>query len=85
VPEAFPLEEEHEEFARVFLIGSDGPAAADGRWASGEGADGRGPLTVGALTAHAEAPVLPPGDPRLYGTPPADGAGLIAKVKDALT
>jgi len=84
VPEAFPLEEEYEEFARVFLVGSDGPEAAAGRWASGTGPDGT-EITSAPLTAHAERPVLPPGDPRLYGTPPASPEGLLQKAKDALT
>ncbi len=83
-PEAFPLEEEYEEFARVFLIGSDGPEAAAGRWASGVGADGT-EMTSAPLTAGADRPVLPPGDPRLYGTPPPTGEGLLQKAKDALT
>ncbi|GAB2686405.1 manganese catalase [Thalassiella azotivora] len=85
VPEAFDLEEEHEEFARTFLVASDGPQATDGRWASGPGADGRGDLTFGPITAHGERPTLPPGDPRLYGTPPADPQTLLQKAKDALT
>lgn len=85
VPEAFPLEEEHEEFARVFLVASDGADATAGRWAYGEGADGLGPLTSAVVTAHAGAPTLPPGDPRLYGTGAPDAPSLLQKAKDALT
>lgn len=86
VPEAFPLEEEYEEFSRVFLDGSNGAAATEGSWANGQGADGLGPLTHAKLDPHAPAPILPPGDPRLYGTPPPqDGHTLLQKAKDALT
>lgn len=85
VPDAFPLEEEHEEFARVFLDGSNGEAATEGSWANGEGADGLGPFTSAKLDPNAPAPTLPPGDPRLYGTPPADGQTLLQKAKEALT
>lgn len=85
VPEAFPLEEEHEEFARVFLVASDGGQATAGRWAYGEGADGLGPLSAEVITAHAAPPVLPPGDPRLYGTGSPDAPSLLQKAKDALT
>jgi Mn-containing catalase len=84
VPEAFPLEEEYEEFASVFLVGSDGPASTEGGWASGTGVDGT-EITHAPLTAHAERPVLPPGDPRLYGTPPVSPETLLQKAKDALT
>jgi Mn-containing catalase len=86
VPEAFPLEEEFDEFARVFIDASDGAAATEGRWASGPAPDGRGDFTSAFIQAHGEAPVLPPGDPRLYSTQSLEETkGLIGKAKDALS
>ncbi len=88
VPEAFPLEEEHEEFARTFVVASDGAESTNGLWATAEnGADGRGPLTSEVITAHGGPQTLPPGDPRLFGTGSGDGDGpsLLQKAKDALT
>jgi Mn-containing catalase len=85
VPEAFPMDEEPEEFAYAFLDASDGPDAASGSWASGQAIDGTGkPLTARPIEATADAPILPPGDPRLYGTPPMPGEGLLQKAKDLL-
>jgi Mn-containing catalase len=86
VPEAFPLEEELPEFAYTFIDASDGPEAAAGRWANGPALDGTdNVLRAAPIAATADAPILPPGDPRLYGTPPAPMTGLLQKAKDALT
>jgi Mn-containing catalase len=86
VPSAFPIEEELAEFGYVFLDASDGPEAANGRWASGPALDDTDNVfTAAPIAAHADAPILPPGDPRLYGTPPAPGEGLLQKAKDMLT
>jgi Mn-containing catalase len=85
VPEAFPLDEEYEEFARLYVHASDGPAALDGSWASGPAYDGSGEVTQQTTpVAEGDRPTLPPGDPRLYGTPPADPATLLQKAKDLL-
>ena len=85
VPEAFPLEEEFDEFARTFIQASDGEAATEGRWASGPAPDGRGDFQSALIQAHGEHTELAPGDPRLYGTNPLmETKGLIDKAKDAL-
>lgn len=86
VPEAFPDAEQETDFSYRYIDFSQGDEAAQGRWAAGGSPDGKGEFTYQAEpTAHAEAPVLPPGDPRLYGTPPAPDGGLLSKVKDAVT
>ncbi|WGW12846.1 manganese catalase family protein [Saxibacter everestensis] len=85
VPEAFPLEEEFDEFSHTFIHASDGAKAVDGRWASGPAPDGRGDFTSALIQAHGQEPELAPGDPRLYGTSVLEETeGLIAKAKDAL-
>jgi Mn-containing catalase len=85
VPEAFPLEEELPEFAYTFIDASDGPEAANGRWASGPALDGTDNVFRAApIAATADAPILPPGDPRLFGTPQTEVTGLLQKAKDAL-
>ena len=38
-----------------------------------------------AIEATADAPILPPGDPRLYPTPQTKGQNLLQKAKDMLT
>lgn len=86
VPEAFPLEEEFDEFSRTFIQASDGEAAAEGSWASGPAPDGRGDFRSALIHATGEWPELAPGDPRLYGTNPLqETKGLIDKAKDALS
>ena len=85
VPEAFPMDEEPDGFGYSFIQASDGEQAVDGRWASGPAPDGRGQFTAAAIEATADAPVLPPGDPRLYGTPQTEAHGLLQKAKDLLT
>lgn len=86
VPEAFPDAEQENEFAYTYLDFSSGNEAQEGRWASGPTPDGKGEFRYEhSPRAHAEAPVLPPGDPRLYGTPPPTAGGLVETVKEALT
>jgi Mn-containing catalase len=86
VPEAFPDGEQENQFAYTYMNFSAGGEAAEGRWASGPSPDGRGEFSYEENPrAHAEAPVLPPADPRLYGTPPPNASGLLGAVKDALT
>jgi Mn-containing catalase len=85
VPAAFDLDEELPEFGRLYVSASDGPDGKTGSWARGTAFDGSGEITVDdPITAHGPRPVAPPGDPRLYGTPPADGASLVQKAKDLL-
>jgi Mn-containing catalase len=86
VPEAFPDAEQETDFAYSYLDFSVGGDAAQGRWAAGPSPDGKGEFTYHETPqAHAPEPVLPPGDPRLYGTPPPTAGGLLNTVKDALT
>jgi Mn-containing catalase len=86
VPEAFPLEEELPEFAYTFIDASDGPEAPNGRWARGPALDGtNNQLRAAPIAATADAPILPPGDPRLYPTPQTKVQGLVQKAKDMLT
>jgi len=86
VPAAFDIGEEYEEFARLYVHASDGESATEGRWASGPAVDGQGNFSVQSPPeAQGDRPVLPPGDPRLYGTPPADPTTLLGKLKDTLT
>ncbi|MCZ2858617.1 manganese catalase family protein [Blastococcus sp. VKM Ac-2987] len=85
VPEAFPIEEEPGDAGYAFILASDGPEAAAGRWAHGPTPDGRGEFTARPIEAAADAPVLPPGDPRLFGTPQMPGQSMLQKAKDLLT
>jgi Mn-containing catalase len=85
VPAAFDLDEEYDDFARLYVHASDGPNAMDGSWANGAAYDGSGQIVQEATpTAHGARQSLTPGDPRLYGTPPADPATLLQKAKDLL-
>jgi Mn-containing catalase len=85
VPAAFDLDQEYDDFARLYVHASDGADAMSGGWAHGEAYDGSGEITVeGTPRAHGDRPTLPPGDPRLYGTPPADPQTLLQKAKDLL-
>ena len=61
VPEAFPDDVRDRELAEAYLTFSAGSQATRGTW----GTDGLAPQAVG------EAPLLPPGDPRLYTTAPS--------------
>ena len=76
VPEAFPVDEQHEQFTNQVMQFSDGAAIGDGRWASGSTLDGgRSEFeVVERPEAYGDRPTLPPGDPRLFGTPPAGAA-----------
>jgi Mn-containing catalase len=85
VPEAFPMDEEVGDLGYTFVVASDGAQATAGRWASGPAVDGRGQHTAAAIEATADAPVLPPGDPRLYPTPQTEATGFLQKAKDLLT
>lgn len=70
-PSTFPLDEELREVAYQFWNMSSGTESAAGAWASGTTPDGKGSFTyLEAPEPLSEAPVLPPGDPRLHGTPP---------------
>jgi len=84
VPEAFPLEEEVGDLGYVFIDASDGPEATNGRWAAGPSIDGRAEFSARRIEATADAPILPPGDPRLYPTPQTDTQTLLQKAKDML-
>jgi Mn-containing catalase len=86
VPEAFPDAEQENEVAYQYLDFSVGSDASQGRWASGPSPDGKGEFSyVGQPQANALAPELPPGDPRLYSTPPPTPGGLLQTVKEKLT
>ncbi|RJK92758.1 manganese catalase family protein [Vallicoccus soli] len=86
VPEAFDLENEIDEFAALYVHASDGDKATEGRWAQGQSFDGRHQVTVQETPeAYGSRPTLPPGDPRLYSTPPMDAKGMIQTIKEKLT
>jgi Mn-containing catalase len=70
-PGTFPLDQEMREVAYQFWNMSSGTESAEGSWASGTTPDGKGSFQyLEAPEPLSEAPVLPPGDPRLHGTPP---------------
>jgi Mn-containing catalase len=70
-PSTFPLDQEMREVAYQFWNLSSGTESAEGSWASGTTPDGKGSFQyLEAPEPLSEAPVLPPGDPRLHGTPP---------------
>ncbi|WP_016701428.1 manganese catalase family protein [Actinoalloteichus spitiensis] len=77
VPEAFPLEEEETGFAYQVMNFSDGTSVGEGQWAGGPAPDGSGRdlELVERPEAHGGRQTLPPGDPRLYGTPPGTTPG----------
>jgi Mn-containing catalase len=87
VPDAFDLDEQIAGFDRLFVKASDGPASLEGSWASGPAPDGRGDFSSATIQPGGDRPTLPPGDPRLYGTPPQplDPETLVGKIKDTLT
>lgn len=69
VPSAFPLELEKREHAYEFWNHSKGEESAEGRWAKGPAPDGKGEFKYLANPQPlGEAPVPPPGEPRLYST-----------------
>ncbi|MDN4613259.1 manganese catalase family protein [Leifsonia sp. F6_8S_P_1B] len=69
VPSNFPLKQEDRSVSYQYLNFSDGPAAADGSWASGPTPDGKGEFTYhdGPTTTAPMPPVTHP-DSRFYGT-----------------
>lgn len=69
VPSNFPLKQEDRSVAYQYLNFSDGPAAAEGSWASGPTPDGKGEFTYhdGPTTTAPMPPVTHP-DSRFYGT-----------------
>lgn len=78
VPEAFPDESaQNNDFITQYYNCSDGPSAGEGRWASGEMPDGSGRSFTYEDNPQPhgdDRPLLPAGDPRLYGTPPPSAA-----------
>ncbi|MEV6376659.1 manganese catalase family protein [Micromonospora musae] len=87
VPEAFPDSGElTEEFGYTYLDFSPGTDASEGRWAAGPTPDGKGEFRYDdSPRAHAPEPVLPPGDPRLYGTDPGLLGEFATEVESRLT
>ena len=69
VPSNFPQGKEATEYSYQYLNFSDGPAAAEGSWASGPSPDGNGSFSYHEGPTS-RAPMPPPvtADPRLYGT-----------------
>lgn len=69
VPSNFPLSKEHRDVSYQYLNFSDGPAAAEGSWASGPAPDGTGEFSYhDGPTTQAEMPAPTHPDARLYGT-----------------
>ncbi|MEV6370925.1 manganese catalase family protein [Micromonospora musae] len=87
VPEAFPDSGElTAEFGYTYLDFSPGTDASEGRWAAGPTPDGKGEFRYdNSPRAHAPEPVLPPGDPRLYGTDPGLLGEFATEVESRLT
>ncbi|WP_406084265.1 manganese catalase family protein [Micromonospora zamorensis] len=87
VPEAFPDSGDlSEEYGYTYLGFSSGTDSSEGRWASGPSPDGKGEFRYDdAPRANAPEPVLPPGDPRLYGTSPGVAGSVVNTVKSKLT
>ena len=84
VPSSFPLSQENRDAAYQFWNLSDGTDSRQGRWAAGPTPDGKGDFTYLADPQPlAPAPILPPADPRLHGTPPP-APGLIQKAVEAV-
>jgi Mn-containing catalase len=71
VPNLFPRERELQEAAYQYLHCSDGPAAAEGRWARGASFDGEGEIAFVDRPGpyDGDAGRLGVADPRTYGTP----------------
>ncbi|MEU6207278.1 manganese catalase family protein [Micromonospora musae] len=87
VPEAFPDSGElTEAFGYTYLDFSPGTDASEGRWAAGPTPDGKGEFRYdNSPRAHAPEPVLPPGDPRLYGTEPGLVGEFATEAESGLT
>lgn len=78
-PSNFPQNKEHLDVSYKFMNFSEGEESATGRWANGPSPDGKSQLQYDAMpAAMAEAPVLAPGDPQLYGTLPTPMPGARA-------
>jgi Mn-containing catalase len=86
-PHDFPQEQENQDVNYTFLTTTtgDGPPPPEGRWSSGPSIDGRGTFSARPIEATADAPILPPGDPRLFPTPQQPGQSMLQKAKDLLT
>ncbi|MCT1999471.1 manganese catalase family protein [Brachybacterium muris] len=87
VPSNFPLKKEHREVSYQYQNFSDGPAAAEGSWASGPAPDGHGEFSYhDGPTTSAPMPEPTRPDPRLYGTTdkPNPLEKVAGTVKDAL-
>ncbi|MGW5366657.1 manganese catalase family protein [Actinopolymorpha pittospori] len=71
VPGTFPLDLEDRRVSYQYINFSDGPAAAEGRWASGHTPDGKGEFSY-LDQPEAGVPMPPPTvpDERFYGTTP---------------
>jgi Mn-containing catalase len=84
VPNLFPRNREHREFAHQYQHFSDGMAAQDGRWAGGAAFDGEGEIAyVERPAASQDTGFLGPVDPRAYGTPPDMATAETAKAAAA--
>lgn len=73
-PSNFPQTREFNEAAYQFQNFSEGEESREGRWAKGPAPDGKGTFTYVDLPKPMgimEPQPLNPGDPQLYGTPPA--------------
>ncbi len=87
VPSNFPLEKEDRDVSYQYINFSDGPAAGEGRWASGPTPDGKGEFTYLA-SPEPGVPMPPPTHPdvRFYGTTelPNTVEKLAGRAQDAL-
>jgi Mn-containing catalase len=81
VPSAFPQELEKKQHAYQFWNHSKGEESGEGRWAKGTSPDGKGEFEYLANPQPlGEEPVLPSGEPRLYGTNEVARAEAMKKV-----
>lgn len=77
VPSSYPVDEQELGNATNYMNCSDGPDAGDGPWARGPMPDGSGrefTYEENPRPQSEDRPLLQPGDPRLYGTPPPAAA-----------
>lgn len=81
-PSAFPQERELTEVSYQFMSCSADGQSREGRWASGPTPDGKSDFQyVEQPVPMGEIPTLGPGDPKLWGTPPAPAARAGVKAK----